>query len=245
MSRRWMVVPGAVSVFLAFQVCAGEVPAPNSVKDKVSYATGVDLVRSFQRQGVEVDRDLFLKGVKDGLSGGSLLMSEEDINKSLKVFRTEQKMKQSERKQQQSGQLRMQRQAAETAGEENRKAGEAYLAANKVKEGVVTLPSGLQYKVLKAADGRKPMDDDTVECRYRGTLIDGTEFDSTDRTGQPATFKVTGVIPGWREALKLMPAGSKWQLFIPPHLGYGARGAGRSIGPHATLVFELELLAVK
>jgi FKBP-type peptidyl-prolyl cis-trans isomerase len=154
-------------------------------------------------------------------------------------------MKLAERKYQQSDQLRKQRQAAALVGEENRKAGEAFLAANKAKAGVVTLPSGLQYRILKAGDGGKPSDADTVECRYRGTLIDGTEFDRSDPSGQPATFKVAGVIPGWREALKLMSAGSKWQLFIPPQLAYGARGAGRAIGPNATLIFDLELLAVK
>jgi len=162
----------------------------------------------------------------------------------LKAFKTEQKMQLAERKGQQSEQLRKQRQAAGLAGEENRKAGEAFLAGNKAKDGVVTLPSGLQYKVLKAGDGRKPSDADMVECRYRGTLIDGTEFDRSDPAGQPATFKVAGVIPGWREALKLMPVGSKWQLFIPPQLAYGAIGSG-PIGPNATLIFELELLAVK
>jgi FKBP-type peptidyl-prolyl cis-trans isomerase FklB len=131
------------------------------------------------------------------------------------------------------------------AAEDNRKAGESFLAENKKKEGVVTLPSGLQYKVLKAGDGKKPTDADTVECHYRGTLINGTEFDSSYLTGQPATFKIAGVIPGWREALKLMPVGSKWQLFVPSQLAYGARGKGGSIGPNAALIFEVELLAIK
>ena len=243
MNRKWMLALGIV--LMAAQVSAGEPSALKTQKEKVSYAAGVDMARSLQRQGVEVDRELFLKGVQDGLSGGTLLLSDDDINKMLKAFKTEQKMKLAERKYQQSEQLRKQRQAAGLAGEENRKAGEAFLAANKAKDGVVTLPSGLQYRILKAGDGRKPTDADTVECRYRGTLIDGTEFDRSDPAGQPATFKVAGVIPGWREALKRMPAGSKWQLFIPPQLAYGARGAGRAIGPNATLIFDLELLAVK
>jgi len=243
MNRKWMLALGIV--LMAAQVSAGETPALKTQKEKVSYAAGVDMARSLERQGVEVDRDLFLKGVKDGLSGGTLLLSDDDIKKMLKAFKTEQKMKLAERKYQQSEQLRKQREAAGLVGEENRKAGEAFLAANKAKDGVVTLPSGLQYKVFKAGDGRKPTEADTVECRYRGTLIDGTEFDRSDPAGQPATFKVAGVIPGWREALKLMPAGSKWQLFIPPQLAYGARGAGRAIGPDATLIFDLELLAVK
>jgi len=230
---------------LAAQAIAGEPPALETQKEKVSYAAGVDMARSLQRQGVEVDRELFLKGVKDGLSGGTLLLSDDDINKMLKAFKTEQKMKLAERKYRQSEQLRKQREAAGLIGEENRKSGEAFLTANKAKDGVVTLPSGLQYRILKAGDGGKPSDADTVECRYRGTLIDGTEFDRSDPAGQPATFKVAGVIPGWREALKRMPAGSKWQLFIPPQLAYGARGAGRAIGPNANLIFDLELLAVK
>jgi len=227
---------------IAAQVSAEETPVLKTMKDKMSYATGADLVRSFQRQGVEVDKDLFLRGVKDGLSGGTLLLSEDEINKLMKTFTVEQKMRLAERKKKLAELKAKQRQAAATAGEENRKAGEVFLAANKVKDGVVTLPSGLQYRILKTGDGGKPTDASTVECRYRGTLIDGTEFDRSP-AGQPATFKVTGVIPGWTEALKLMPAGSKWQLFIPPQLAYGVAGSG-PIGPKATLIFELELLAV-
>ena len=127
----------------------------------------------------------------------------------------------------------------------NQKEGVAFMDENKTKEGVVTLSSGLQYKILKASSGKKPVETDTVECHYRGTLINGTEFDSSYRRGEPAAFPVSGVIPGWTEALKLMPVGSKWQLFIPPQLAYGAQGAGRDIGPDATLIFEVELLAIK
>ena len=116
---------------------------------------------------------------------------------------------------------------------------------NKTKEGVVTLPSGLQYKIIKAGNGKKPIGSDTVECHYRGTLINGKEFDSSYSRGEPAAFPVSGVIPGWTEALKLMPVGSKWQLFIPSNLAYGAQGAGADIGPDATLIFEVELLAIK
>jgi FKBP-type peptidyl-prolyl cis-trans isomerase FklB len=142
--------------------------------------------------------------------------------------------------------LRDKQQAKRKAeGDENLKAGEVFLAENRKKEGVVTLPNGLQYKILKAGGGRKPTEADTVEVNYRGTLIDGTEFDSSYKRGKPVTFKVTGVIKGWTEALKLMPVGSKWQLFIPPQLAYGERGAGQAIGPNATLIFEIELLAIK
>ena len=132
-----------------------------------------------------------------------------------------------------------------TVKEENRKAGNLYMAENKTKEGVVTLPSGLQYKILKAGDGNVPTETSTVEVHYRGTLVNGTEFDSSARGGKPASFEVSKLIPGWKEALKLMPAGSKWQVVVPPHLAYGDRGMGRDIGPAATLLFEVELLSVK
>jgi FKBP-type peptidyl-prolyl cis-trans isomerase len=127
----------------------------------------------------------------------------------------------------------------------NKKEGEAFLAANKSKPGVVTLPSGLQYKILTAGTGPKPTATDSVNCNYRGTLIDGKEFDSSYKRGKPVTFPVTGVIKGWTEALQLMPVGSKWQLFIPSDLAYGDRGAGADIGPGATLVFEVELISIE
>jgi FKBP-type peptidyl-prolyl cis-trans isomerase FklB len=130
-------------------------------------------------------------------------------------------------------------------GAANKKDGDAFLAANKGKDGVVTLPSGLQYKILKQGNGPKPTANDTVECNYRGTLIDGKEFDASSKHGGPASFPVGGVIKGWTEALQLMPVGSKWQLFVPADLAYGDRGAGADIGPDATLIFEVELLSIK
>jgi len=135
--------------------------------------------------------------------------------------------------------------ASQPAVENNQKEGSDFMDENMTKEGVVTLPSGLQYKILKAGSGKKPTGTDTVECHYRGTLINGKEFDSSYRRGEPAAFPVSGVIPGWTEALQLMPVGSKWQLFIPSNLAYGAQGAGRDIGPDATLIFEVELLSIK
>jgi FKBP-type peptidyl-prolyl cis-trans isomerase FklB len=130
-------------------------------------------------------------------------------------------------------------------GEKNVKEGETFLAANKKKEGVVTLPSGLQYKILKTGDGPKPTKDQTVKCHYRGTLIDGTEFDSSYKRGEPTEFPVGQVIKGWTEALQLMPVGSKWQLFIPSDLAYGPNGAGQMIGPNVTLIFDIELISIK
>ncbi|MFH0822636.1 MAG: FKBP-type peptidyl-prolyl cis-trans isomerase [Pseudomonadota bacterium] len=200
-------------------------------QDKVNYAIGVNLIGNFKQQGIEIDLDLVIKGMQDALSGGKLLLSNEEIRKSISLYQTEVRQEQAK--------------ARVAAAEGNKKEGETFLAENKKKEGVVTLPSGLQYQVLKVGEGRKPTDEDTVECHYRGALINGTEFDGSHRTGRPATFKVSGVIPGWREALKLMPVGSTWQLFIPPKLAYGERGTGGHIGPNATLVFEVELLGIK
>ena len=138
-----------------------------------------------------------------------------------------------------------QQEKMQVMGEANKKEGEAFLATNKAKQGVVTLPSGLQYKILKEGTGPKPTATDSVVCNYRGTLINGTEFDSSYKRGQPATFPVVGVIKGWTEALQLMPVGSKWQLVIPSSLAYGERGAGGDIGPNATLIFEVELMSIQ
>jgi UDP-GlcNAc:undecaprenyl-phosphate/decaprenyl-phosphate GlcNAc-1-phosphate transferase len=225
------LIAGLGILLLVAQASAGEAPVLKTQKERVSYGIGVDVGRNFTRLGIDFDVDILVKGLKDTLAGDKLLMSEEDLRITMNAYRTELMQKQV---------LAMQ-----AAAEENKKVGDAFLAENKTKEGVVALPSGLQYKILKAGDGRKPTDTDTVECHYRGALINGTEFDSSYNTGKPATFKVTGVIAGWTEALKLMPVGSKWKLFIPPQLAYGARGAGRDIGPNATLIFELELLAIK
>ena len=228
LALKWTLV---LWVFLlAVQASAEEAQILKTQKEKMSYGIGVDLARNFKRQRIEVDLDLLVKGLRDGLSGEKLLMTEEDLRKIMSAFQAELRMKQ--------------RQARRMATKDNKQEGLAFLAENKTKEGVVTLPSGLQYQILKAGDGRKPTDADTVECHYRGTLINGTEFDGSS-PGQPATFEVSKVIPGWREALKLMPIGSKWQLFILPQLAYGEWGMGGQIGPDATLIFELELLAIK
>jgi FKBP-type peptidyl-prolyl cis-trans isomerase FklB len=171
-----------------------------------------------------------MKGMRDAAAGGKLLMSEGDIKSTMSMAFSDIKRKKAFDR--------------SFAQQDNQKKGEEFLAGNKTKEGVVTLPSGLQYKIIKAGDGRKPTEADTVECRLRGTHIDGTEFDSPYRSGQPATLKVSEVIPGWREALKIMSVGSKWQLFIPPQLAYGQRGSG-GIGPYETIIYELELVAIK
>jgi len=210
---------------------AAETPQLKTQKDKISYGIGVDVARNFKRLGVDVDMDVLVKGLKDGMAGEKLMMTEDDLRATMTAYMEDLRQKQVA--------------AMKALAEENKKKGDSFLAENKKKEGVVTLPSGLQYKIIKAGTGKIPADTDTVECQYRGTLIDGKEFDSSHRTGKPATFKVSGVIAGWREALKLMPIGSKWQIFIPPELAYGPMGASRDIGPNATLIFEVELVGIK
>jgi FKBP-type peptidyl-prolyl cis-trans isomerase len=229
MSGKWLAL--LTVGFLAANACAQEAPALKTQKEKVSYSIGVDVAKNFTKMGMDLDIDVFIKGLKDGFSGKKPLMTDDEMHSAMIAFQTDMMKKQSQGKQ--------------TAAEENKKVGEAFLAENKKKEGVVTLPSGLQYKILKAGNGKKPTDADTVQCHYRGTLIDGTEFDSSYKRGQPASFPVNGVIAGWTEALKLMPVGSKWQLFVPSQLAYKERGAGEDIGPNATLIFEVELLGIK
>jgi FKBP-type peptidyl-prolyl cis-trans isomerase len=206
----------------------------NTPAEKRSYALGARVGESIRQHALDVDAELYAQGIMDALSGEPL-MSPAEITAALGELREELKQKQMA-----SLTARRQEIAAK-----NKEEGEAFLAGNKAGEGVVSLPSGLQYKILKAGDGQKPTINDKVACNYRGTLLNGSEFDSSYKRGKPATFAVARVIPGWREVLQLMPAGSRWQIFVPAHLGYGQRGAGKLIGPNATLIFELELLAVK
>jgi FKBP-type peptidyl-prolyl cis-trans isomerase FklB len=218
------------AALLTSQVSADETPVLKTLKEKVNYGIGIDLARNLKRQGIETDVDLVMKGLKDGLAGKKFLVPEEELDTIMMAFRHELSRRKTE--------------VLKIVAVENKKKGEAFLTENRTKEGVVTLPSGLQYKILKAGDGRKPTEADTVECHYRGTLLSGNELDRSE-AGKPAVFKVTSVVPGWREALLLMPVGSKWQLFIPSHLAYGERGADGRIGPNATLIFEVELISIK
>jgi FKBP-type peptidyl-prolyl cis-trans isomerase FklB len=200
-------------------------------KDKVSYAIGLNIGKSFRKDSVDVNSLIFARGVKDAITGAKPLLTDDELKAALTELQAELKKHQDD--------------AARVAGDTNQKAGETFLAENKTKDGVVALPSGLQYKIITAGTGPKPAETDSVVCNYRGTLLDGTEFDSSYKHGQPATFPVNGVIKGWTEALQLMPVGSKWQLFVPADLAYGARGAGGEIGPNATLVFEVELISIQ
>lgn len=200
-------------------------------KDKLSYAVGMFLASRVRPQASEFDASLVAQGLKDGLSGGKTLMTEEESEATLNQWQAEMKAKQEQELQKQA--------------DDNKKEGDAFLAANKTKEGVVTTPSGLQYKVLTQGTGPKPTASDTVVCNYKGTLINGKEFDSSQKHGQPLEIPVGRVIKGWTEALQLMPVGSKYQLFIPSDLAYGMRGSGPDIGPNATLIFEVDLISIK
>ncbi|HLJ88405.1 MAG TPA: FKBP-type peptidyl-prolyl cis-trans isomerase [Candidatus Angelobacter sp.] len=200
-------------------------------KQKVSYALGMNLGNNLRKQSVDVDPNVLVLGLKDALAGNKTAMTEQDAQATLMQWQKALMAKQEEKMKQ--------------AATKNKQEGEAFLAANKTKEGVIALPSGLQYKILQPGTGAKPTAADTVVCNYRGTLIDGTEFDSSYKRGEPASFPVGGVIKGWTEALQLMPTGSKWQLFIPSELAYGERGAGSDIGPNATLIFEVEMISIK
>ena len=201
-------------------------------KDKASYAIGLNIGKSMHKDSVDIDPAILLRGLKDGLAAAKPLLTDDEARAAVVALQADLRKKQEEK--------------MLVQGEVNKKAGEAFLAENKTKDGVVTLPSGLQYKILTEGTGPKPTAKDTVVCNYKGTLLDNTEFDSSYKRGQPATFPVSGVIKGWTEALQLMPVGSKWQLFIPSDLAYGARGGpAGGIGPNAALVFEVELMSIQ
>ena len=226
MKFKLIVVLGIL--FLVSQVSAQEKPVLKDQKDKVSYVIGMDIGNNLKKQSVSVNSKIVAKGIEDALAGAKPLLTEQEVQETMMAFQKEMMAKQAE------------------VAKKNKTEGEAFLAENKKKEGVKTLPSGLQYKVIKAGIGKKPKLNDQVTTNYRGTLIDGTEFDSSYKRGQPATFQVSGVIPGWSEALQLMEQGAKWQLFIPSNLAYGERGAaGGLIGPNATLIFETELISIQ
>jgi FKBP-type peptidyl-prolyl cis-trans isomerase FklB len=217
--------PGAASQ------APGAAPAFKTQKDKVSYAIGMEMGKGVKAQGIDVDPGILAQGLKDGMSGAKPQMSEDELKQVITGLQQEMRQKQ------------MQMQEAAAAG--NKTKGDAFLAENSKKDGVVALPDGLQYKILTAGEGKKPAETDTVMCNYKGTFLDGTEFDSSTQAGKPVPFEVKNVIPGFKEVLQLMPVGSKWQVFIPSSLAYGERGAGNVIGPNATLIFEIELVSIQ
>src|SRR5438270_1190637 len=221
------IIVTAIALSFAFNAFA-EDKAVNfkDAKDKFSYAIGLNIGMNFKRQNIDVNTDMISSGVKDGLSGKPQ-MTMDQIREVMMNFEKDMQAKQTE------------------AGKKNEADAQKFLADNKKKEGVKTTASGLQYIVEKEGTGAQPKSTDNVTVNYRGILMDGTEFDSSYKRGQPATFPVGGVIKGWTEALPLMPVGSKWQLFLPSQLAYGERSPSPEIGPDATLIFEVELLSIQ
>ena len=227
--KRLIICLGAVCI--ASLALAQDKPQLKDQKDKASYSIGYDIGETFKKQKIELNLDALMSGMKEALAGKDATMSKEERDKTLQAFQKEMMEKQVA--------------ASKEAATKNQAEGEKFLAENKNKEGVKTTASGLQYKVLKEGSGASPKETDTVVTNYRGTLIDGTEFDSSYKRNEPASFPVNRVIKGWTEALQLMKPGAKYQLFIPSSLAYGERGAGQLIGPNATLIFEVELLSIK
>lgn len=219
------------TVSLASICLAQDKPQLKDQKDKASYSIGYDIGATFKKQNIDLNTDALMSGLKEGLAGKEGTLTKEERDKTLEAFQKEMMEKQVA--------------ASKEAATKNAAEGEKFLAENKKKEGVKTTASGLQYKVLKEGSGPSPKETDTVVTNYKGTLLDGTEFDSSYKRNEPATFPVNRVIKGWTEALQLMKPGAKFQLFIPAALAYGERGAGREIGPNATLIFEVELLSIK
>jgi len=226
-----LIVGGLCVLLVAVHGMAQDSTILKTQGDRVSYSMGLDIGRMLKMQGVDVDLELVTRGLKDAYTGNQALLTDEEMQEVLTNFKKEFLAKQQE--------------LAKQQGEKNKREGEIFLETNKKKEGIQTLPSGLQYKVVKTGSGKKPTTTDTVTVHYRGTLIDGKEFDSSYRRGKPATIPVNAVIPGWTEALTLMEEGARWELFIPPNLAYGERSAGRDIGPNATLIFEVELISIE
>jgi FKBP-type peptidyl-prolyl cis-trans isomerase FklB len=202
----------------------------NTRNQKVSYIIGLDIGRNLAQQGIEIEAAALAQGISDAMGDAEPKLSESEIQSVMTSFQEEMEAKQARIQSAQSG--------------KNIEEGKAFLEINRMKEGVVALASGLQYREIKAGSGRSPKATDKVTTHYKGTLLDGSVFDSSYERGEPATFPVNGVIAGWTEALQLMKEGAVWELFIPSDLAYGARGAGGKIGPNATLVFTVELLSV-
>jgi FKBP-type peptidyl-prolyl cis-trans isomerase len=215
---------------------------PKTEKEKQSYAIGLNIgtnvSKGMTKDGLVIDPSVMARGFKDGMTGAKAAMTDDEVKATLTALTATMKKKQEVEHKEQEEKL-------QAAGAANKTEGEEFLAANKAKDGVVTLPSGLQYKILTEGSGPKPTATDTIICNYKGTLINGTEFDSSAKHGGPATIPVGQVIKGWTEALQLMPVGSKWQLVVPSDLAYGARTAGQDIGPNSTLIFEVELLSIQ
>ncbi len=229
MKRLWIAF--FCIALVTIQLSAQKKTTLKTQKEKISYIIGTDIGKNLKKQSIDVNPELLFKGIKDALAGDKFLLTDQECQEVMGAFQQEMIAKQSEK--------------MSAVAAVNKKEGEAFLDANKKKDSVITLPSGLQYKVVVEGTGKTPILTDTVTTHYRGTLIDGSEFDNSYKRGEPAIFPVNGVIAGWTEALQHMKAGSKWKLYIPSNLAYGDRGAGQLIGPNATLIFEVELISIK
>jgi FKBP-type peptidyl-prolyl cis-trans isomerase FklB len=226
------IIIACIGILLTVSVSfAGDKTELKSQNDKVNYSIGYQIGGDFKRQDVEIQSEIIVKGIQDAISGAKPLLTPKEMRTTLVDLKKRITAAQKEKNQQ--------------LADKNLAAGKAYLEENSKKKGVTTLPSGLQYKVIRKGSGAMPKETDNVTVHYRGTLINGTEFDSSYRRSKPVTFRADRVIAGWKEALQLMKEGAKWQLFIPANLAYGERGAGAKIPPSSTLVFEVELISVK
>ena len=226
-----MVAVAVLGLAMSTAMAANDATPLSTDKDKLSYSIGADLGKNFKAQGIDINPEALSKGIQDGMLGTQLILTEQQMKDVLNKFQKDLMAKRSSEFNKKS--------------DENKSKGESFLTANKTKPGVVVLPSGLQYKVVDAGTGAKPGKSDNVTVEYTGHLIDGTVFDSTEKTGKPATFQVSQVIPGWTEALQLMPAGATWEIYVPSALAYGARSVGGPIGPNETLIFKIHLISVK
>lgn len=226
-----LVAAAIMGLAMTTAMAATDATSLSTDTDKLSYSIGADLGKNFKTQGIDINPTALAKGMQDGMGTGSLALTEQQMKDVLNKFQKD----------------LMAKRTAEfnKKAEENKTQGETFLAENKSKPGVVTLPSGLQYKILETGTGTKPSKSDTVTVEYTGRLINGTVFDSTDKSGKPATFQVSQVIPGWTEALQLMPAGSTWEVYVPAGLAYGSRSVGGPIGPNEALIFKIHLISVK
>jgi FKBP-type peptidyl-prolyl cis-trans isomerase FklB len=240
MSKKLLSIVCVTGLLLALAVgCTAEdakSPAAEEVKldtqkKRISYTIGLNIGQDFARQEMEIDTDVLVLGVIDALGEKEPRMTQEEMAAEVQTYQQEMRAKQEAR--------------LKEVTDKNVEEGKAFLVENAKKDGVVVLESGLQYKVIEPGQGAKPTADSMVKVHYKGTLVDGAEFDSSYRRGQPASFPVGGVIPGWTEALLLMQEGAKWQLFIPSELAYGERGAGQDIGPNAVLIFDVELISIE
>ena len=248
--RSILILVAAITLFVSSCQQAGEQktkPAENkeitkadlkTEDDNISYSLGFSMGSRFIRDGLDINLEIFQEGVKDGFTGSKQILNEEEVQKTMMALQQKMMAKRQ-------AEHMKEMEERKNLGEANKEKGEKFLEENKAKEGVITLESGLQYKILKKGTGASPKATDTVKCHYKGTTIDGEEFDSSYKRGEPATFALNKVIKGWTEGLQLMKEGGKWEFFIPPELAYGAMGSGPQIGPNEVLIFEVELLGIE